>query len=125
MGPETWISLAALGISFILGGIQFIKSIQEIRSRATDASDAATKAEAERDRIAIQGAEGALMMMKGILEVTKLSEGELRIRVKELEADNREKDKLIRELQYKNEQLERQLANLEKRVTEQERRNDG
>jgi hypothetical protein len=95
-------AIAALGALFIstLGMIfQSYKFIQELRERAKLSKEDATKAEAERDSIAVKNSEGTLLMMKGMLDVFKASDKELRTRVKELEDRERLKELRIRELE--------------------------
>jgi chromosome segregation ATPase len=130
-------AVSALVIS--IGGflMQGWKWIQEVRDRSEVERDAATKAEVERDNIAVKSAEGTLLMMQQLLEVTKMSEGELRERVRELERENRDKERQLQELSYQSylkdqelalqqkkiEELQTRLNELEARIAEQERKN--
>jgi predicted RNase H-like nuclease (RuvC/YqgF family) len=130
-------AVSALVISVCGFLMQGWKWIQEVRDRSEVERDAATKAEVERDNIAVKSAEGTLLMMQQLLEVTKMSEGELRERVRELERENRDKERQLQELSYQSylkdqelalqqkkiEELQTRLNELEARIAEQERKN--
>lgn len=109
MEPTTWIALGALVVSALGITFQSYKFIQDLRERARRSSEDATKAGAERDSIAVKTAEGTLLIMKGMLDVTKASESELRQRVTELEESDRQKDREIRELKETLEERDRAL----------------
>lgn len=132
MDSATLVAFTGLGIAVLGAVIQFYRWIIEVKDRSKVLSESATKAEAERDSIAIKGAEGALLMMERMLEVARMSEGELRDRVRELEKESRDKDKQIQALTYENylkdqrlAELESKYKSLESRISEQERKTDG
>lgn len=107
------ISIAAIGglvTGSVAGMIQFVRWIQELRERKALSDDTAAKAGVEKDSIAIKNADQTLLMMKGMLELAKLSEGELRIRVRDLEAEGRASDKRVFELEHRVRDLEDELA---------------
>ena len=109
MEPTSIAAISAIIISALTFAIQGWRFVQELRERAQMSADEATKSGAERDSIAIKGAEGALLMMQGLLEVAKMSEGELRQRVRDLEEQSRAKDKRIHELEVQHRDLQEQL----------------
>lgn len=120
MKIEALVSVVALGISLVLAIVQVLKWKQELKDKHAAALDTATKAEAERDSIVIKGAEGALLMMQGMLDVAKMVEGELRSQIRELELESRKKDERIYQLEQENRSLVQRIEDLERRMTQQE-----
>lgn len=110
MDPFSIAALGGLALGSVSGIIQFVKWIQELKERKALSDDKATKAEVEKDSLAIKNSENTLLMMQGMLEVAKLSEGELRVRVRDLEAEIRTDDKRIFELEHRVRDLEDELA---------------
>lgn len=109
MEPTTIAALGALLISSIGMIFQGWKFIQEIRERASRSKDDATKAGAERDSIVVKTSEGMILVMQGMLDVARMSEAELRVRIKEVEKENLENEKRIRDLEEKNRVYEEAL----------------
>lgn len=93
---STLISLVSFGVATLIGLSQLWKWVQETRDKRKLNREAKTKAEAERDSIAIKGAEGVLLMMQGMLDVSKVSESELRTEIRDLKATLRIKEEVIR-----------------------------
>lgn len=106
VGTSTLISLLSFVVATALGLTQLIKWTGEFRDRRKLLREATTKAEAERDSIAIKGAEGVLLMMQGMLDVAKTSE-------KDLRDENRELRRRIHQLELENGGLEIRLRTLE------------
>jgi len=93
VGVNTFISLVSFCLATAIGLTQLLKWIRESRDRRSlDQSDK-TKSGAERDSITVKSAEGALLMMQGMLNLAQASEkalradnDALRLRIHSLEA---------------------------------------
>jgi len=125
--PTSLAAIGALIISAITIVFQAVKFVQELRERAARAADQATKSEAERDSVVVKSAEGTLLMMRGMLEMTRASESELKqdnrvlqsrvsdleIEVKHLKSNNQE---LLEQLHREREERAKEQSAMEDRI---------
>ncbi len=127
MEPATIAAVGALATAVVSLTFQGVKFIQELRDRASRAADQTTKSEAERDSVVVKSAEGALLLMQGMLDLARASNTELNqslresnMRIAELEKENREKALRIQSLEEANQRLEGQMRDLQVRMGKQE-----
>lgn len=106
LGLTETLALGAFILAFAKGLMDFYHWLRERRAHRAVDLRVATSAIAERDSIAIKGAEGALIIMDKMLKVCTETEEKLRRRVEELETLNETLEKQLREVTFRLERLE-------------------
>lgn len=108
-------------IAAVVGFVTLIRYLNERRTEKRELREQATKAKAERDSIAVKGAENALLVMERMLKLSSESEEKLRCKVIELESTVEDLKETINKKSRRIAELETIIDDMERRLSYVER----
>lgn len=119
---STLLAIAAFALAAIGTAINLYKFLRDRKKEAIDASELTIKARAERDSIAVRGAENALEVMEKMLRITQESETQLRQQQLQLRREIEDKDERIGALEDTCVQFKRTISELRMTIADMEQR---
>ena len=119
---STLLAIAAFALAAIGTAINLYKFLRDRKKEAIDASELTIKARAERDSIAVRGAENALEVMEKMLRITQESETQLRQQQLQLRREIEDKDERIGALEETCVQFKRTIFELRMTIADMEQR---
>lgn len=104
---QQFLAFGAFAISMMTVAVNVWAFVRKRKQENRDLAALATKAVAERDSIVVKGAEGAIIIMERMLATATAEAEKLRARIIQLETENADKERRLREAERRIAELER------------------